>query len=296
MRIFAISDLHVDNPQNREWVRQLSRTDYREDLVIVAGDISDDVIRIQEVLRQLLERFARVAYVPGNHEMWIRKDCFSDSLQKFDRLLQLCQRMGIWTSPLLVGEQDAYPVWVVPLFSWYIKPEEGEGSLFLPKPGEDPTLRMWSDHYYVKWPFEARNGAAAHYFLKLNESAIEKEYRFPVISFSHFLPRQELIFPENFDPEEARKRDRYPTFNFSRVAGCRQLDRQIRLMGAKIHIYGHQHRNRDRIIQGVRYISYCLGYPGERENHHIHPAVQTPLLIWDTRTGEADSVFSQNHQ
>ncbi|NOX37784.1 MAG: hypothetical protein GXO78_09645 [Calditrichaeota bacterium] len=285
MRVWAISDLHVDHPPNWEWVRRLSQSDYREDVLIVAGDIGDDLNKIQAVLEALLQRFAQVTYVPGNHEMWVRREAFSDSLEKFHRILRLCDGLGVWTTPFLVGENHPHPVWIVPLFSWYIKPEEGEGSLFLPKPGEDPSLRMWADHYYVKWPFDGEDMTAAQYFLQLNQSAIRREYSHPIISFSHFLPRQELIFPENFDPREAEKRDRYPSFNFSRVAGCWQLDEQIRLLGSQLHVYGHQHRNRDRVIQGVRYISFCLGYPGERQNHHIHPEILEPLCIWDTRHG-----------
>ena len=41
MRVFAISDLHVDYKENRRWVQRLSNCDFTDDVVIVAGDITD---------------------------------------------------------------------------------------------------------------------------------------------------------------------------------------------------------------------------------------------------------------
>ncbi len=287
VRIFALSDLHVDNLPNRKWVEQLSRQDYREDLLIIAGDVSDDLTMLERIFRQLRERFARLAFVPGNHELWIRQNRFTHSLEKWERVQEVCQQNGVLVKPFKIGEGDSHPVWVVPLFSWYIRPEEGEGSLFLPKPGEDQSLRMWADNYYIRWPFAGNGAEAARYFLRMNETTLKQSYDAPVISFSHFLPRQELMFPPNFDPTEARKRDRYPSFNFSRVAGCIQLERQIRLLGSLVHIYGHQHRNRHRLLEGVHYLSHCLGYPAERENGQIEGIEQGPRLVWDTSRGFA---------
>ena len=39
MRVFAISALHIDFPDNLEWVTRLSNQDYLEDIIIVAGDV-----------------------------------------------------------------------------------------------------------------------------------------------------------------------------------------------------------------------------------------------------------------
>jgi hypothetical protein len=73
--------------------------------------------------------------------------------------------------------------------------------------------------------------------------------------------------------------DRAPEFNFTRVAGCRQLDEQLRMLGSVLHLYGHQHRNRDRMIDGVRYVSHCLGYPPEWREGTELPPCRLPLEI-----------------
>jgi len=67
------------------------------------------------------------------------------------------------------------------------------------------------------------------------------------------------------DPERIKKFDRSPEFNFSRVAGSELIEKQIRQVGSKLHVYGHQHINRDREIDGIRYAAHCLGYPNERK-------------------------------
>ena len=38
MRVFAISDLHIDYKENHRWVQRLSNCDFTDDVVIVAGE------------------------------------------------------------------------------------------------------------------------------------------------------------------------------------------------------------------------------------------------------------------
>ena len=41
MRIFALSDIHVDYDANAKWVEDLSVFDYQDDVLILAGDLTD---------------------------------------------------------------------------------------------------------------------------------------------------------------------------------------------------------------------------------------------------------------
>ena len=45
MRLFATSDLHTDYRENFRWLQELSDTEYRDDVLIVAGDVSDRMER-----------------------------------------------------------------------------------------------------------------------------------------------------------------------------------------------------------------------------------------------------------
>lgn len=288
-RVFALSDIHADIRSNMMWLHSLSATDYADATLILAGDVSDSFETLQEALSCLCGKFAQVFFVPGNHELWVRRQPCEDSIAKFWRILQLCRRLGVHTSPARVGGvNNPGSVWVVPLFSWYVKPEEGRGSLFVPKEGEDPTLQMWSDNYFTRWPPLQQGVTVADYFLRLNTAHLAIHYDAPVISYSHFLPRTELIFSTLAEREAAGMvlTDPYPRFNFSRVAGCAGIEDQIRCLGSVMHVYGHQHRNRDRVIEGVRYVSYCLGYPREQKQRHRHGQMEGPVLIWNAPLGE----------
>ncbi len=283
MRILALSDLHVDYRSNLSYVQRISDSDFRFDVLILAGDISDDVDNLKVVFTDLRRKFAHVFFVPGNHELWIRRGGCVNSIEKFWHVLELCGELGVKTSPYKVGNLEGDGVWIVPLFSWYVKPEEGSCSLFVPKNDEDPTLAGWGDNRFTRWPPVDSGTNIADYFLHINEKEVQKHYDALVISFSHFVPRRDLIFRTGLERQtsEIQCRDRHPTFNFSRVAGCSCLEEQIRQLGSAIHVYGHQHRNRHRIVDGVLYASHCLGYSYERE--FVNSCAAGVLkLIWDT--------------
>jgi predicted phosphodiesterase len=278
-RVHAWSDLHLDYPENRARLAGLSRTAHRADTLLLGGDLTHDLGLLESAFAIAVERFASVFFVPGNHELWLHREEAADSLAKLELVLDLCARRGVHTKPERVAAGLA-TVWIVPLLSWYEKPEEGPDSLFTDKPGEDPTLSMWLDDRLVRWPDLRPARTAAEAMLRRNEEHVRR-HDAPVVSFSHFLPRRDLMFPSDAEraANRARVMDRNPAFNFSRVAGTSALDRQIRALGSSVHVYGHQHRNRVRTIDGVRYVSHCLGYP--RELGAVHAAdAALPRQVW----------------
>jgi Icc-related predicted phosphoesterase len=66
VKIFAISDIHADFEENARWVYNLSRLDYKNDVLIVAGDVTDILLLFEKTVRSLRERFSDVLYIPGN--------------------------------------------------------------------------------------------------------------------------------------------------------------------------------------------------------------------------------------
>src|SRR5882672_472414 len=121
MRIYAVSDLHTDFAENRRRLQRISSTSYSRDVLVVAGDIADDLRTIGWTLRKFRSQFGQVFYVPGNHELWVR-DGEYDSVEKFRQVLRLCDDVGIHTLPGKAGN-----AWVVPLFSWYESDYDRQG-------------------------------------------------------------------------------------------------------------------------------------------------------------------------
>lgn len=239
MRVFAISDLHTDFAKNWDLLEKVSLVEYKHDALVVAGDIADSLLVISKTLGLLRSRFGRVFYVPGNHELWVRTNNYH-SVEKFNRILVLCDDLGIETRPARVGS-----IWIVPLFSWYDSAFDEDGS------ADTSELAGWADYHFCRWPVEIES--VSDYFLNFNVRHI-KVYDAPVISFSHFLPRRDLLPPTR----------KLKFKGLPRVAGSTALDQQVRALKSGVHVFGHSHINCDRVIDGIRYVQNVFGYPRER--------------------------------
>lgn len=262
-RLFAISDLHIDFPANLSWIHSLDPTRYSHDALIVAGDVTHDENELLSVLLTLTQKFHKVFFVVGNHDVWSTED----STEKMERIYEKAKALGVKCP----GEADVVggKVWVVPMDSWYSFDEKEEvlDGLDLNK------LVFWRDFDKCKWSFGGGGMAGEERFdftsklrearaisgmmTERNEAVIERVLalqsirHLPVVTFSHFVPRADLN----------------PTFHRFKelkcVTVCPELDVQIRLLNSSVHVFGHTHNRTDRVVQGVRYVQTALGYPGE---------------------------------
>ena len=236
MRIWAVSDLHADFREHRRLLERIPAGEHRGDALIVAGDVADALPLVADVLGGLRQRFAEVFFVPGNHELWVRNDP-RDSVEKFHAVLAACAGLGVRTEPARAGG-----AWVVPLFSWYDPAFDVRGE------ADHASLEAWSDLYFCRWP---EGPPPAERFLALNHAQL-REYDAPVVSFSHFVPRTELLPPV-----------RWLRFKgLPLVAGSEAIDAQVRRIGAAVHVFGHTHIPDDRVIGGVRYVQNHLRESG----------------------------------
>jgi predicted phosphodiesterase len=239
MRVFAVSDLHVNYESNVHWVAALSRQDYTDDVLILAGDLSDSLGQIEQNLNALAMRFSNVLYVPGNHEMWIVRDPeLEDSMAKFAEVCRVARNSGASAECLCT---DA--VTIVPLLGWY------DYSFGAPC---DELREAWMDFRACRWPPYMNERQITQFFSGMNEP-LPRSQNTEVISFSHFLPRIDLI--AGYVPQ--RYRYLYP------IMGADILEQQIRRLGSSIHVYGHSHVNRRINLDGVTYVNNAFGYPSE---------------------------------
>lgn len=239
MKVYAISDLHIDYEENRQWVYNLSQSEYKDDILVLAGDLTDEIPSIEKVLLFLKKCFREVLYVPGNHELWTFRNNGMNSLEKFELIKTIAENSGIRLEPGNFG-----PLSIVPLYGWY---DYSFG------PPSDQLKSQWTDYKACIWPDGFDEKKITHYFISLNENFLTFKNRF-VISFSHFLPRVDLM--PYYIPHG--KRYLYPAL------GTHRLELQVRQLNPQIHIYGHSHVNMKIKKDNITYINNAFGYPHEK--------------------------------
>jgi predicted phosphodiesterase len=238
MRVFAVSDIHIDYQENRKWFSELSSADYLDDVLILAGDITDNLLLLQGCFNDLSKKFLKVLFVPGNHELWVSKDKTMTSIEKYEKICRMAMDNGISMQPFHVQSLS-----IVPLLAWY------DFSFAAPC---IKLLESWADFRACSWPHPFQPRDVTEYFLKKNESYLNITNQ-TVISFSHFLPRIDLM--PSYIPQVYHYL--YP------VLGSFLLEKQIRILTPNIHVYGHSHVNRSVTIDAIQYINNAFGYPSE---------------------------------
>lgn len=242
MRVFATSDVHIDYQENRMWLEGLSNFDYQQDILIVAGDLSDQVKLLDNCFRALSRKFYRVLFVTGNHDLWVIRDKNINSIEKFHLIKHIAEQNDI-----LLNTFEHQDVVIVPFMSWY------DYSFGEPC---DKLKMYWMDYKSCHWPNDMTMGEVTNYFHQQNRQVIDDFQASEdktVISFSHFLPRLDLM--PHYIPQ---------TFRYIFPAlGSHALDKQIRLIQPDIHVYGHSHLNRQIEMNGIRYINNAYAYPRE---------------------------------
>ena len=137
MRVFALSDIHIDYDFNARWIESLSMSEYKDDVLILAGDVTDTLQLLDWCLRALAKRFRKVLFVPGNHELWvIREAGEKNSLQKFDEVCSVVRSTGVSMQAF-----REHGVLIIPLLTWY--------DYSLGEPSEDRACR-WPWRYTKK--------------------------------------------------------------------------------------------------------------------------------------------------
>ncbi|KAL9437775.1 hypothetical protein AB3S75_023611 [Citrus x aurantiifolia] len=278
LRVFVLSDLHTDYSENMTWVKCLSTTRHKKDVLLVAGDVAEKYDDFVLTMSLLKDRFQRVLFVPGNHDLWCRgeENDFPDSLEKLNKLLDACRGLGVEINPVVIDGLG-----IIPLFSWYHESFDREkdisGIRILP-------LEMaCRDFHACKWPgdLSSRDASLSLYFDAMNENNQEVINEIQrtcdqIITFSHFVPRQDLC------PE--KRMLFYP--NLPKIIGSDFLELRIRsihgAMGSTsaCHVFGHTHFSWDAVLDGIRYVQAPLAYPRERKRRMNGGENQLPYCVY----------------
>lgn len=270
-RLLAVSDLHAGHSENRELIAGLAPRS-AGDWLIVAGDVGEFVADIEWVLGTLSERFAKVVWVPGNHELWThrREPLRLRGAERYEHLVRLCRRLGV------VTPEDPYPVWqgdggpavVAPLFLLYdytFLPDgattKAEGLVRAIEAGVMCTDEM----LLHPDPVGSREEWCAIRLAQTERRLADLPAGMPTILVNHFPlvrePTRVLRYPE-----------------FAQWCGTvHTADWHLRFHAAAV-VYGHLHIPRTTWHDGVPHHEVSLGYPREWRRRGAAPAIPRQIL------------------
>lgn len=270
--IFAIGDLHVEHPENREVVWRL-RPESCSDWLIVCGDVADAPADVEWALGALRERFASVIWVPGNHELLVHRD---DPLRlrgepRYRHLVDLCRRIGV------VTPEDSYPIWegeggpvvVAPLFLLYdytFGRQAGATRKEALQAAYAAGVVCVDEFLLHPDPYPSRQAWCRARLLETEGRLTGIDPRLPTVLINHFplvpKPTEILRHPE-----------------FAQWCGTIRTSDWHRRFRAAAVIYGHLHIPRTTWYDGVRFEEVSLGYPRERTQRRGSTALRRILPV-----------------
>jgi 3',5'-cyclic AMP phosphodiesterase CpdA len=253
-RLLAISDLHVAFPENREIVERI-RPQSGVDWLVVAGDVGEFPDDIEWTLRLLRQRFATVVWVPGNHDLWTRRE---DPLQvrgeaRYRHLVELCRSLDVVTpeDPYPVFRGAGGPVTVAPLFVLYdysFRPDGATSAEDALEQAYRAGVVCTDEMLLHPDPYPSRAAwCAARVEYTLGRLAA-RDPTLPTVLVNHFPLTREptliLCHPE-----------------FAQWCGTERTAAWHVRFGAVAVVYGHLHIPRTTWQDGVRFEEVSLGYP-----------------------------------
>ena len=252
MKLLAISDLHLAHETNRRALEELPA--HPDDWLIVAGDVAEGEERLRWALERLTARFARVLWVPGNHDLWTPPGERGGPRgeQRYRLLVEACREHGVATP------EDPWPRWPGPgqrctiallftLYDYSFRPDgvaaadavawAKEAGLvcadeLLLHPDPHPSLPAWCDARCDET--ERRLAAAA------GEG--------PLVLVNHWPLRADLLTLR-----------RIPRFSI--WCGTRRSEDWHTRFGAVAAVHGHLHVRSSHWRDGVLFHEVSFGYP-----------------------------------
>jgi 3',5'-cyclic AMP phosphodiesterase CpdA len=250
MRLLAISDLHLGHPLNRENLDSIGASP--EDWLILAGDVGETEAHLVQAFELLGPRFAKLIFVPGNHELWTTSPGGLRGKARYDALVALARSYGVVTpeDPYLEWPEGDRALRIAPLFTLYD---------YSFRPDEVPSDRV------LDWA--AQEGVACADEFLLHSAPYPDRATWSATRVAATEPRLAAL-PEDagtilinhFPLRHAHARlPRIP--RFSPWCGTRATEDWPRRFRAFAVVYGHLHIRRSFEEEGVHFHEVSLGYP-----------------------------------
>jgi 3',5'-cyclic AMP phosphodiesterase CpdA len=257
MNLLAISDLHIGHSANRRALR--SMTPRPQDWLILAGDIGDTEEQLADAFTILRRRFAKLIWVPGNHELWTTNDAKGsiNALRgevRYGAMVAVARSFGVLTP------EDPYPLWpasgrrlvIAPLFLLYdysFRPDDVAAADVIKWAAEEKVVCA-DEALLDPAPYPDRPAWCAARVATTQARLAALPPNCATILVNHYpLEYAHAVLP------------RIP--RFSPWCGTRLTEGWHRRFRAAAVVYGHLHIRRDFDQDGVHFHEVSLGYPGQ---------------------------------
>lgn len=269
--LFAVSDLHVSHPDNRQVVDGL-RPATDEDWLIVAGDVGELFADIEQTLRLLRGRFREVIWVPGNHELWTtpRDPVQLRGEERYRALVRMCRDIGVRTP------EDDYARWegaggpatIAPLFLLYdytFRPRGARTKEESLKVAYDAGVVCTDEFLLHADPYPGRDAWCRARVAETEQRLSALDPGTPTVLVSHW-------------PLDRRPTDPLRHPEFAQWCGTELTDGWHTRFHAVVAVYGHLHIPRTTTYEGVRFEEVSLGYPREWRARGAEPRPMRRIL------------------
>jgi predicted phosphodiesterase len=256
MRLYALSDIHVEHRDNREALIALRA--HKEDWLILAGDVADSVAGLSWALDVLGPKFARLLWVPGNHELWTgnAEGERERGVARYMRLVEACRSRSVLTP------EDPFVAWPLPvagnpvriallflLYDYSFAPDEHMGRQRAIAWAADAGVLAADEVRLFFDPFASRE-AWCHARVAEAETRLGEAARtHALVLVNHWPLRRDLV--------RLGRVARYAPWCGTRLS--EQFASRYRALAC---VHGHLHVRASDEREGVRFEEVSLGYPG----------------------------------
>lgn len=244
MRVQYASDLHLEFGENSRWLKEHPLIP-SADILVLAGDIGylgDDNYISHPFWNRVSEDFNQVIVVPGNHELY---KFFDINELRNGWQLEIRHNVRVcYNSVIALNEETdliASTLWA-----------------HIPPPEEYLTERCVSDFKRIRngeFRLSAQRFNEEHEVCRnFIEKAVSESNAERIVVATHHVPSFALMAEE---------------FKDSSINGAFTVELAGMIAESRINcwIYGHSHRNIDKMIGSTRCVSNQLGYVSQNEHN-----------------------------
>jgi 3',5'-cyclic AMP phosphodiesterase CpdA len=256
MRLLALSDLHVEHRANREALIALRA--HKEDWLILAGDVADSAAGLAWTLDVLGPKFARLLWVPGNHELWTGSGEAEGArgVARYQQLVDVCRSRSVLTP------EDPFVAWPLPvagnavriallflLYDYSFAPDAHTGRDAAVAWAADAGVLAADEVRLFPDPYASREAWCQARVDEAERRLSEAARTHALVLVNHWPLRRDLV--------RLGRVARYAPW-----CGTRRSESFHSRFRALVAVSGHLHVRASDEREGVRFEEVSLGYPG----------------------------------